>query len=54
MNRKYYNVNEWTYGVSAHIGYGWFSFYARYSLVPLFTNNPINEYPFSVGIRLGH
>ena len=54
MNRKYYNVNEWTYGVSANIGYGWFSFYARYSLVPLFTNNPINEYPFSVGIRLGH
>ena len=54
MNRKYYNVNEWTYGVSANIGYGWFSFSARYSLVPLFTNNPINEYPFSVGIRLGH
>lgn len=54
MNRKYYNVNEWTYGVSTNIGYGWFSFYARYSLVPLFTNNPINEYPFSVGIRLGH
>lgn len=54
MNRKEYNVNEWTYGVSANIGYGWFSFYARYSLVPLFTNNPINEYPFSVGIRLGH
>jgi len=54
MNRKCYNVNEWTYGVSANIGYGWFSFYARYSLVPLFTNNPINEYPFSVGIRLGH
>ena len=54
MNRKYYNVNEWTYGVSANIGYGWFSFYARYSLVPLFTNNPTNEYPFSVGIRLGH
>ena len=54
MNRKYYNVNEWTYGVSANIGYGWFSFYARYSLVPLFTNNPINEYPFSVGIRFGH
>jgi len=54
LNRKEYNVNEWTYGVSAHIGYGWFSFYARYSLVPLFTNNPINEYPFSVGIRLGH
>ena len=54
MNRKYYNVNEWTYGVSAHIGYGNFAFYARYSLVPLFTNNPINEYPFSVGIRFGH
>ena len=54
MNRKYYNVNEWTYGVSAHIGYDDFAFYVRYSLVPLFTNNPINEYPFSVGIRLGH
>lgn len=52
-NRKYYNVNEWTYGLSAHIGYRGTVFYARYSLIPLFTNNPVNEYPFSIGIRLG-
>lgn len=46
-----FNVNQWTYGLSAHLGYRSAVFYARYSLVPLFTNNPVNEHPFSVGIR---
>lgn len=46
-----YNVNEWTYGVSAYFGVGNGVFYARYSLVPLFRNNPVKEYPFSIGIR---
>ena len=45
------NVSPFIYGLSAHLGYKSFSIYARYSLVPLFRNNPVNEYPFSIGIR---
>lgn len=48
---KNFNVNELIYGVSAHIGYKWGLLYARYNLVPLFKSNPINEYPYSIGIR---
>ena len=51
VQHRDFNVNQWTYGLSAHIGYRSAVFYARYSLVPLFTNNPVNEYPFSIGIR---
>lgn len=54
MNRKYYDVSEWTCDISADVGYGWFSLYARYSLMPLFTDDPINEHPPSVRIRLEH
>ncbi|WP_172915608.1 hypothetical protein [Capnocytophaga canimorsus] len=53
LNFNRMNVNEWIYGVSAHIGIGSGVFYARYSLVPLFRNNPTNEYPFSIGMRWG-
>ncbi|MBV7439985.1 hypothetical protein KRX57_00970 [Weeksellaceae bacterium TAE3-ERU29] len=48
-----FNVNQWIYGVSAHFGYGVTVFYMKYNLTPLFQNNPINEYPFSIGIRFG-
>ena len=48
-----FNVNQWIYGVSAHLGYGTNVFYIKYSLTPLFENNPVNEYPFSIGIRIG-
>ena len=48
---KNFNVNELIYGVSAHIGYKSCLLYARYNLVPLFKSNPINEYPYSIGIR---
>lgn len=53
VNCGNYNVNEWIYGLSAHLGVRKCVFYARYSLVPLFRNNPIDEYPFSVGVRWG-
>ena len=47
------NVSPFIYGLSAHLGYKSFSIYARYSLTPLFRNNPVNEYPFSIGMRFG-
>lgn len=48
------NVSPFIYGLSAHLGHKNVSVYARYSLTPLFRNNPVNEYPFSIGIRLGY
>ncbi|MFK8270915.1 porin family protein [Capnocytophaga stomatis] len=47
------STNDWVYGLSAHIGYRNKAIYAKYSLVPLFRNNPVNEYPLSFGIRWG-
>ena len=51
--RKDLYTNLWTYGISAHIGVKGWSLYGRYSLAPLFTNNPKGEYPFMIGIRAG-
>ena len=51
--REDLNISPWVYGLSAHLGYKDYVIYARYSLAPLFRNNPINEYPFSIGIRFG-
>ena len=48
-----FNVNQWIYGVSAHLGYGVTVFYMKYNLTPLFKNNPVDEYPFSIGVRFG-
>ncbi|GJH39977.1 hypothetical protein RCZ04_05270 [Capnocytophaga sp. HP1101] len=47
------NISPWIYGLSAHLGYKNYAIYARYNLTPLFRNNPVNEYPFSIGIRIG-
>lgn len=51
LDRGHFGLNQWIYGVSAHIGYKRTAFYVKYTLTPLFNNNPIKEYPFSVGIR---
>ena len=51
--REDLNISPWVYGLSAHLGYKDCVIYARYSLAPLFRNNPVNEYPFSIGIRFG-
>ena len=51
--REDLNISPWVYGLSAHLGYKDYVIYARYSLAPLFRNNPVNEYPFSIGIRFG-
>ncbi|GET46127.1 outer membrane beta-barrel protein [Capnocytophaga felis] len=47
------NTNDWVYGLSAHIGYRNTVFYTKYSLVPLFRNSPMKEYPLSFGVRWG-
>ena len=46
-----YNVNDFVYGVSAYIGYGEISLYAKYDLQPVFANNDIDQNNLSLGIR---
>lgn len=46
-----FNVNDFIYGVSAYIGYGEISFYAKYDLQPLFANNDVDQNNLSLGIR---
>jgi len=49
--RGNYNVNDFVYGVSAYVGYGEFSLYAKYDLQPVFSNNEIDQNNLSLGIR---
>ena len=46
-----FNVNDFVYGVSAYVGYGEVSFYAKYDLQPVFSNNEIDQNNLSLGIR---
>lgn len=46
-----YNVNDFVYGVSAYVGYGEFSLYAKYDLQPVFSNNDVDQNNLSLGIR---
>lgn len=46
-----WNVNDWTYGVSAYIGYGEMSLYAKYDLNPMFKNNLVDQNNISLGVR---
>jgi hypothetical protein len=46
-----FNVNDFIYGVSAYIGYGQTSFYAKYDLQPLFANNDVDSNNLSLGMR---
>ena len=46
-----FNVNDFIYGVSAYIGYGEISFYAKYDLQPIFANNDVDQNNLSLGIR---
>lgn len=46
-----FNVNDFTYGLSAYVGYGEFSLYAKYDLQPIFANNDIDQNNLSLGIR---
>ena len=46
-----YNAENFVYGLSAYIGYGSTSLYAKYDLNNVFENNPIAENNLSIGIR---
>ncbi len=52
ITRKDWNVNDFQYGLSAYIGVGGVSLYAKYDLNPLFRNNAIEQRNISVGVRL--
>jgi len=46
-----FNVNDFVYGVSAYIGYGEISLYAKYDLQTVFTDNDVDQNNLSLGIR---
>lgn len=46
-----FNVNDFTYGLSAYIGHKQTSLYIKYDLNPIFKNNPIDQNNISLGIR---
>lgn len=46
-----FNVSDFVYGVSAYVGYGQMSLYAKYDLQPIFQNNDIDQNNLSLGIR---
>lgn len=46
-----WNVNDWTYGVSAYVGYKQTSLYMKYDINPIFKNNTIDQNNISLGVR---
>lgn len=46
-----FNVNDFNYGLSAYIGYGQLSLYAKYDLNPLFKDNVVDQNNISLGLR---
>src|SRR5690606_26937492 len=52
MTQKDWNVNDFQYGLSAYLGIGDISVYAKYDLNPLFRNNAVEQRNISVGVRL--
>jgi len=46
-----FNVNDFVYGLSAYVGYGDISLYAKYDLQSVFSNNDIDQNNLSLGIR---
>lgn len=46
-----YNTNNFIYGLSAYIGWGSGSVYAKYDLNTIFKNNPVDQRNVSLGLR---
>lgn len=46
-----FNVNDFTYGLSAYVGYKQTSLYLKYDLNPMFKNNVVDQNNISLGIR---
>lgn len=47
-----YNTNNFIYGLSAYIGWGATSIYAKYDLNTIFKNNAVDQHNVSLGLRL--
>ncbi len=46
-----WNVNDWTYGLSAYFGHGETSLYVKYDINPLFKDNAVDQNNISLGVR---
>lgn len=46
-----FNANNFIYGLSAYVGYGQISLYAKYDLSPIFKDNAIDQNNVSLGLR---
>lgn len=46
-----YNTNDFIYGLSAYVGWGSATLYAKYDLNSIFKNNPIEQRNISLGVR---
>ncbi|CAM4366642.1 V-type ATP synthase subunit E family protein [Flavobacterium terrigena] len=46
-----FNVNDFTYGLSAYVGYKQTSLYIKYDLNPMFKNNAVDQNNISLGLR---
>jgi hypothetical protein len=46
-----FNTNDFIYGVSAYVGYGPLSLYAKYDISPLFKDNAVDQHNVSMGVR---
>ena len=46
-----WNVNDWTYGLSAYFGHGETSLYVKYDINPMFKNNTVDQNNISLGVR---
>jgi hypothetical protein len=46
-----FNVNDFTYGLSAYIGYKATSLYVKYDLNPMFKSNAVDQNNISLGVR---
>lgn len=46
-----YNTNDFVYGLSGYLGWGWATLYAKYDLNPIFQEPNHDLHNFSVGLR---
>ena len=50
--RDDFNVDRFLYGLSTYIGFDDIQLFGQYNLNPVFSNNPIDEHNFQLGVRL--
>lgn len=46
-----YNTNDFVYGLSGYLGWGWATLYAKYDLNPIFQSPNVELHNFSLGLR---